>query len=161
MQLPYGQGNFSMYVFIPQDGKSLNELTQSLNQESWENWNNNFYERIVDIEFPRFKFEYEAKLNDVLTDMGMGVAFTDFANYEGINHDGGLKIDFVKHKSFIEVNEEGTEAAAVTVVGMKLTSAGPTQTIPFTVNKPFMFAITEKSTGAILFMGTVNNPQKN
>ncbi len=158
VQLPYGQGNFSMYVFLPQDGKSLKELTQSLNQENWESWDNSFYERTVDIEFPRFKFEYEKKLNDVLSDMGMGVAFTDFANFEGINRNGGLKIDFVKHKSFIEINEEGTEAAAVTVVAIiEYTSAQPQKTY-FRVNKPFMFAITEKSTGAILFMGTVKNP---
>ena len=89
----------------------------------------------------------------------MGIAFSPFgADFTGINKNGGLNIDYVKHKSFIEVNEEGTEAAAVTVVAIELTSVGPDQNILFKVNRPFMFAITEKSTGAILFIGTVKSP---
>lgn len=160
VQLPYGQGNFSMTVFLPQEGKSLQEFTENLGKESWENWNDNFAERNVDIEFPKFKFAYEITLNDVLTEMGMGIAFTGAADFTGINRGGGLNIDYVKHKSFIEVNEEGTEAAAVTVVAIERTSAGGSTKVPFIANRPFLFTITEKSTGAILFMGTVKNPQK-
>jgi len=89
----------------------------------------------------------------------MGIAFTDGADFTGINKNGGLKIDYIKHKSFIEVNEEGTEAAAVTVVAIELTSVGPGSNPSFIANRPFMFAITEKSTGAILFIGTVKNPE--
>jgi serine protease inhibitor len=106
-----------------------------------------------------FKYGYEIKLNDILTEMGMGVAFTSAADFTGINREGKLRIDYVKHKSFIEVNEEGTEAAAVTIVAIERFSAGP-QKIPFYVNRPFFYAITEKSTGAVLFMGTVKNPLK-
>jgi serpin B len=113
--------------------------------------------KTVDILMPKFKFPYEIKLNDVLTDMGMGIAFGSAADFGGINRAGGLNIDYVKHKSFIEVNEEGTEAAAVTVVAIERTSVGH-EKIYFHVTRPFMFAITEKTTGALLFMGTVKNP---
>ena len=159
IQLPYGQGNYNMYVFLPNEDKTLQDITDNLNGDNWELWKENFYERNVDIEFPKFKYEYEIKLNDILSDMGMGIAFSPFgADFTGINKNGGLNIDYVKHKSFIEVNEEGTEAAAVTVVAIELTSVGPDQNILFKVNRPFMFAITEKSTGAILFIGTVKSP---
>lgn len=162
VQLPYGQGNYTMYVFLPQSGKSLQDITENLGKESWKNWDENFVEKNVDIELPKFKFEYELTMNEVLTDMGMGIAFTrDVADFTGINRGGGLNIDYVKHKSFIEVNEEGTEAAAVTVVAIEFTSVGGTSKVPFYVNRPFLFTITEKSTGAVLFMGTVKNPLLN
>jgi len=162
VQLPYGQGNYTMNIFLPQAGKSLQDITENLNKENWKNWNKNFVETNVDIELPKFKFEYELTMNQVLTDMGMGIAFTrGVADFTGINRGGNLNIDYVKHKSFIEVNEEGTEAAAVTVVAIEFTSVGGTTKVPFYVNRPFLFAITEKSTGAVLFMGTVRNPQLN
>ncbi len=89
----------------------------------------------------------------------MGIAFTrGLADFTGINKDGNLNIDYVKHKTFIEVNEKGTEAAAVTVVAIELTSVGP-QNMQFNVNRPFLYAITEKDTNAILFIGTVKNPK--
>ena len=132
-------------------------LTQ-LNKQNWDNWMKLFKTtQTVDIMLPKFKFPYEIKLNDVLSDMGMGIAFGSNADFTGINRGGGLNIDYVKHKSFIEVNEEGTEAAAVTIVAIERTSAGPSKTY-FHVNRPFMFAITEKTTGAIMFMGTVKQP---
>ncbi len=158
IQLPYGQGNYNMYVFLPHTDKTLQDITDNLNTENWESWKESFYEANVDIEFPKFKYGYEIKLNEVLSEMGMGIAFTDGADFTGINKNGGLNIDYVKHKSFVEVNEEGTEAAAVTVVAIELTSVGLDQNVPFKVNRPFMFTITEKSTGAILFIGTVKSP---
>ncbi len=162
LQLPYGQGNYTMYVFLPQAGKSLQNITEILGKENWKNWDENFVEMNVDIELPKFKFEYELTMNQVLTEMGMGIAFTrGAADFTGINRGGNLNIDYVKHKSFIEVNEEGTEAAAVTVVAIEYTSVGGTSKVPFYVNRPFLFAITEKSTGAVLFIGTVKNPQLN
>ena len=100
-------------------------------------------------------------LNDVLSEMGMKIAFTSAADFRGINRNGDLLIDYVKHKSFIEVNEEGTEAAAVTIVAIERTSAGGPEKIPFYVNKPFLYTITERSTGAVLFIGTVKNPNLN
>ncbi len=164
VELSYGKGNYNMYVFLPESGKTVNDITNELNEKNWNTWMKSFNViRDVDIKFPRFKYEYEITLNDVLTQMGMGIAFSGSkADFSGISKKDNLFIDYVKHKSFIEVNEEGTEAAAVTVVAIARTSLSPgPQKTPFIVNKPFMYAITEKSTGAILFMGTVKNPQKN
>jgi serpin B len=162
IELNYGKGNYNMYVFLPENGRTLDELVNKLDKENWETWMESFQEvQSVDIKLPKFKYEYEIMLNDVLTEMGMGIAFTGAADFTGINRGGGLNIDYVKHKSFIEVNEEGTEAAAVTVVAIERTSVGGPQKVPFVVNRPFLYAITEESTGAVLFMGTVKNPQVN
>jgi serpin B len=162
IELNYGKGNYNMYVFLPENGRTLDELVNKLDKENWETWMESFQEvQSVDIKLPKFKYEYEIMLNDVLTEMGMGIAFTGAADFTGINRGGGLNIDYVKHKSFIEVNEEGTEAAAVTVVAIERTSVGGPQKVPFVVNRPFLYAITEKSTGAVLFMGTVKNPLAN
>ncbi len=160
IQLSYGKGNYNMFVFLPSQNRELEEIIDQLDSENWKNWMESFEEtQRVDIKLPRFNYAYEIKLNDILSEMGMGIAFTGAADFTGINKRGGLRIDYVKHKSFIEVNEEGTEAAAVTVVAIELTSVGP-QKVPFHVNRPFFYAITEKDTGAILFMGTVKNPTK-
>jgi serpin B len=159
IQLSYGKENYNMYVFLPEPGKNLQDITEKLNSDNWKNWMTSFKTtQNVDIKFPKFKYEYEIKLNDVLTEMGMGVAFTGAADFTGINREGGLYIDYVKHKTFIDVNEEGTEAAAVTIVAIDKTSAGGQQKVTFYVNRPFLYAITEKTTGAVLFMGTVTNP---
>ncbi|MGE0021374.1 MAG: serpin family protein [Draconibacterium sp.] len=160
VQLSYGKGSYNMYVFLPNHDKKLQDIVDNLNADNWETWMKSFSEtQNVDIKFPKFKYGYEIKLNNVLTEMGMGVAFTSAADFTGINRSGSLNIDYVKHKSFIEVNEEGTEAAAVTIVAIERNSVEP-QKIPFYVNRPFFYAITEKSTGAVLFMGTVKNPLK-
>jgi serpin B len=161
VQLSYGKGNYNMYVFLPNQDKNLQDMIEKLDEENWETWMKSFnITQNIDIKFPKFKYGYEIKLNDILTEMGMGVAFTGAADFTGINRDGGLKIDYVKHKTFIEVDEKGTEAAAVTIVAIDKTSAGKPQKVAFYVNRPFFYAITEKSTGAVLFMGTVKNPLK-
>ncbi|QGY45179.1 serpin family protein [Maribellus comscasis] len=157
IQLPYGKGKYNMFVFLPETDKTLQDIVDKLDKDNWETWMQSFAEtEDVIISLPKFKYKYEIKLNDVLSEMGMGVAFTDAADFTGINKNGQLKIDFVKHKTFIEVNEEGTEAAAVTVVGVETTSVP--LFVEFNANRPFFYAITEKDTGAILFMGTVKNP---
>ena len=159
VKFSYGQGNYNMFVFLPEPKKSIQNVINELSEENWENWMQGFNEtQNVDIKFPRLKYAYEITMNDVLSEMGMGIAFTGAADFTGINRNGGLQIGYVKHKSFIEVNEEGTEAAAVTVVSIERTSAGGPQKIPFYVNKPFLYAVTEKDTGAILFIGSVKNP---
>lgn len=163
IQLSYGKGNYNMYIFLPESGRTLEEIVNNLDEDNWKTWMQSFQEtQSVDIKLPRFKYEYEIKLNDVLTEMGMGIAFkSGMADFSGINRLGGLNIDYVKHKSFIEVNEEGTEAAAVTIVAIERTSAGGPEKIPFYVNRPFLYVITEESTDAVLFMGTVKNPEGN
>lgn len=162
VRLPYGAGNYNMYLFLPHQENSAQDIVDKLDTDKWAEWMDSFSEPVnVDLKIPRFKYEYEIKLNDVLTDMGMGIAFTEAADFTGINKNGQLYIDYVKHKTFIEVNEEGTEAAVVTVVAVVRETSAGTQNIPFYVNRPFLYAITEKDTGAILFIGTVKNPQLN
>jgi serine protease inhibitor len=157
--LPYSNGSYNMTIFLPEPEKNLQDITDLLNEDNWKSWMESFaVTKNVDIKLPRFKYAYEIILNDVLTDMGMGIAFTGGADFTGINRNGDLRIDYVKHKSFIEVNEKGTEAAAVTIVAIDRTSVGGPEKILFHVNRPFMYVITEKNTGAILFMGTVKNP---
>nr|WP_319571523.1 serpin family protein [uncultured Draconibacterium sp.] len=159
VKLAYGAGNYNMFVFLPHEENSVKNIVNELNVDNWKSWMESFTDSVnIDMDLPRLKYKYEIKLNKVLSDMGMGVAFGDGANFTGINKGGGLKIDYVKHKTFIEVNEKGTEAAAVTVVAFENTSVGPSN-MQFNVNRPFLYAITEKDTDAILFMGTVKNPK--
>jgi serine protease inhibitor len=160
IEMPYGQGNFTMMVLLPNNGYSANDIVTNLSSENWNSWINNFSNQNVEITFPRFKFEYERKLNNDLISLGMPKAFSSIdADFTMINPDGGLYIDFVKHNSFVEVNETGTEAAAVTIVGIGQLSmpVGP-EYKPFMVNKPFLFAIRETTTNTILFIGKVSNP---
>jgi len=105
---------------------------------------------------PRFKYEYKRSLKDDLIDMGMGVAFTAAADFSNISN-SGLLISRVEHQTFIETNEEGTEAAAATVVVMidRISGGGP---LVITLDRPFLYFIHENSTGAILFMGRVSDP---
>jgi serine protease inhibitor len=156
-ELPYGQGNFSMTVLLPHEGFTTDDVADSLTQENWDFWISQLYMREVDLSLPKFKFEYKKQLNDVLTSLGLGIAFTDFADFSGINGTGGLQISKVMHKSFIEVNEEGTEAAAVTGVEIIVESL-PETPLQFHVNHPFVFALRETTTGAVLFLGKVQDP---
>jgi len=157
IELPYGDKKYSMVVLKSKAEVTPAQLMETLvDGEMWQTMVGAFHPVEADLSFPKFKFSYENKLNDELTEMGMGVAFSNAADFSGINADGNLSISEVKHKSFIEVNEEGTEAAAVTSVGIVL-SATP-QTYVFNVDRPFLFAIREMSTGLILFIGQVNNP---
>jgi serine protease inhibitor len=156
-EMPYGQGNFSMIVLLPKNGHSVSSLAGGLTPENWSDLTNNLQKANVAISMPRFKFEYERILNEDLTALGMGRAFSDFADFSRINGVGGLYISFVKHNSFVEVNEVGTEAAAVTVTGMATTSAGSEPSfIPFIADHPFVFVIRETTTNTILFMGRVS-----
>ena len=142
INLPYGEGRMSMYIFLPTQQSNLNDFLGTLNTEDWENWMTEFREQNVSIEIPKFKIEYGTKeLNDVLTSLGMGVAFdedhADFSRMASLEDIGGnLYIEKVAHKTYIEVNEEGSEAAAATSVGIGIRSLPP----PFNVNRPFFFA---------------------
>ena len=157
IELPYGRGNFSMVVLLPSSGFSVNDIVPLLTDENWTSWMSGFHTANLDLYMPKFKFEYEIQLNSMLSNMGMPGAFTESADFSGINGFGGIRISRVKHKTFVEVNEEGTEAAAVTSVEMVLTSM-PTVPAIFKVDKPFIFAIRETTTGAILFIGKVMDP---
>lgn len=156
VELPYGKGNWRMFLFLPSNGKTLSDVEKQLTPENWQSWLPQ-YDTLREVQFsmPRFTFAYEQSLKDALSAMGMEIAFTDKADLSGILPEGGLLITDVKHKTFIEVNEEGTEAAAVTSVEVGVTSIG--NFISF--NKPFLFAIAEKTTGSILFIGRLMKPE--
>jgi len=142
IDLPYGDGDFSMTVLLPQPQRDIDSLIAEFSQENWN--------------MPRFTLEYEIKLNDILTGLGMGIAFdaaqADLTKmYEGPER---VYIDQVKHKTFVEVNEEGTEAAAVTSVGIAITSVG----LWMRVDRPFIFVIRENQSQTILFVGKIVDP---
>jgi serpin B len=160
IELPYNQGNFVMSVLLPDAGKSVGDIIPLLSQENWNTWSKQFADRDIQLQLPKFKYAYEEKqMKPILSGMGMGVAFdADQADFTRINPEGGLYISRVLHKSYIATDEEGTEAAAVTAVEIGVTSAGPDQVYHFTVNRPFIYFIQEKSTGTILFIGNVMNP---
>ncbi|MEN8204069.1 MAG: serpin family protein [Bacteroidota bacterium] len=155
-ELPYKNGKFSMYVFLPDEGNTVNELVADLNGETWNNYLEQFSEATdFTIHMPRFEFDYKRSLKNDLAAMGLELAFSDEADFSGIS-DIDLLISEVMHKTYIKVNEEGTEAAAVTSISFGVTSAGPMNYLK--LDRPFLFAITENSSKSILFMGKVSEP---
>ncbi|MFQ5639825.1 MAG: serpin family protein [bacterium] len=159
VDLPYGDGLFSMTILLPKSEVELDSLIAEFNPENWQGWLSGFSERAVALSLPKLKLEYEKALNDVLKALGMAVAFhpkqADFSRmYTGPKD---LYISEVKHKTFVEVNEEGTEAAAVTSVEVTTTSAGP-KGIRMHVDHPFVLVIRENHSGTILFMGKIVEP---
>lgn len=157
LKIPYGNEDYTMVVIKPKSGSDVSDIIKALSAEQWDNWMNEFSSRETMLYLPKFKFEYEQELNDLLKSMGMEIAFNKtLADFSNINDSAQLYIDKVKHKTYIEVNEEGTEAAAVTSVQVGVTSVG--NNVFFDANKPFLFAIMEEETGAIVFMGRMMNP---
>ena len=151
--LPYGDGDVSMYIFLPNRDSNLDEFLGRLNAERWASWLSQFSEVRENsmMILPRFKLEYEVKLNDTLKALGMEIAFGSGADFSDMGP--SLFISEVRHKAFVEINEEGTEAAAATVV-VGVESAPPI----FEVDRPFFFAIYDSITKTILFMGVVREP---
>ncbi len=159
IELPYGAGNFSMIVLLPDHGLSLKQAIDSLTSERLDSILHKMDRKEVILALPRFRFEYTRSLNDDLLKMGMGIAFSEEADFSGINKTGGIMISEVLHKTFVEVNEEGTEAAAVTAVKIvKSSFREDQQPVYFTADHPFIFIICEKNTGSVVFIGCLNNP---
>jgi serine protease inhibitor len=156
--LPYGGGHLSMYVFLPGPRSDLEAFARLLQPRRWNAWMDDFHETDGRIELPRFKLAYEASLIQPLHDLGMAVAFGERADFAGICDSGRVQVDDVRHKALMEVNEEGTEAAAATSVTMVLTSFAPKRTFSMVVDRPFFCAIRDDRSGAILFMGAIVDP---
>jgi serpin B len=161
VSLPYGKGGVSLYLFLPDQGSSLDEFLKGFDFLKWEEWINSFNSAPGDVKLPRFKLEYEKTLNDPLKDLGMGAAFSAReADFSGARAERDIYISEVKHKAVVDVNEEGTEAAAATSVGISTTSARrPQERFTFVADRPFLMAIRDSQTGAILFMGAVTEPK--
>ena len=161
IRLPYGNGRMSMYIFLPGRESNLDTFLERLTPERWEQWMPQFYKQEVDLAMPKFKLKYKKQLNDPLKALGMDIAFNpggaDFSRMAPLEElEGNLYIGEVLHEAVVEVNEEGTEAAAATKVEIKVLiwSAPPM----FIVDRPFFFAIRDNETKTVLFMGVVVEP---
>lgn len=155
VDLPYGRDAFAMTVLLPKPGTTVDRLAGSLTTDSWSALVGRLHSADVDLHLPRLKLSYERTLNDDLQALGIRDAFVpDGANFTRMSPEGlHLFIDYVKQKTYVDVNEEGTEAAAVTVVAISVTSAP--QTVVMRVDRPYVFAIRERLSGTILFIGKI------
>lgn len=152
--LPYGNGSYEMIVVLPREGKKLSDVLVAMNGKQWKDNLKNTYSSEVDLKIPRFTSVYNRELNDVLKLLGMNAMFDPSkANLTKMSAVSSF-VSMVLQKAKIEVDEEGSKAAAVTVVETLTTAAPPSRPIMFHANRPFMYAIAEHSTGTIFFMGT-------
>ncbi|MFO7789258.1 MAG: serpin family protein [Bacteroidales bacterium] len=161
VEIPYGRGNFVMDVILPAQDQAPENVLSTLTAATWSEWTSSLYERPMILSMPKFKFEWGQKdLKGVLASLGMHDLFDEHAaDLSGINDQMQLYVSSVLHKTYIDVNEEGTEAAAVTSVAVNTTSAGDDpQPLHVNVNRPFIFLIRESSTESILFSGVVEDP---
>ncbi|UCG69730.1 MAG: serpin family protein [Thermoplasmata archaeon] len=160
LQLPYKDEELSMYVMLPREN-DIASMEPILDHEYLSNLKDDISAEYVDLYLPKFKFEQKYMLKEKLSAMGMPTAFGGGADFSGITSEADLFISKVIHQSFVEVNEEGTEAAAATAVVMKEFGGGGSSSpepIVFRADHPFLFFIEHKETGQILFMGKVENP---
>ena len=156
LEMLYKGEELSMLVLLPKD-EDMAKLEQSLTAENLAEWREGLFERTIDVYMPKFKFETKYFMVETLSEMGMPTAFNPtVADFSGMTGGRDLFISQVIHQAFVDVNEEGTEAAAATVIVMELTTAGPMNN--FRADHPFIFIIQERETGNILFMGRVVDP---
>lgn len=159
IRLPYGNQRYAMYVFIPRKAAGLPDFIRSLDETHWTQWTSQFARRSGQIVIPKFETTYSKQLNDALKEMGMRLAFDDRrADFSRIHP--YLFISDVEHKTWVKVDEEGTEAAAATSIGVSVAAiaVAPMPSFVMIVDQPFFFAITEQQSGALLFAGVVMDP---
>ncbi len=152
--IPYGNGAFSMVVLLPRFGQTVEQLVDSLTGASWQAATADAVTVVRDeasLSLPKFTMSFDARLNTPLQALGMGIAFSDLADFSRMTP-SSVAISDVRQKTWVQVNEEGTEAAAVTSVGIRATSGLPSAIV---VDRPFVFAIRERFSGALLFVGKV------
>lgn len=161
LELPYSGEDLSMVILLPKEDDPTS-LEKKLSAEDLSIWQKDVEKQRVKVYLPKFKFETKYMMADDLKEMGMPMAFSELADFSGMlsNTNEKLQIDAVIHQAFVDVNEEGTEAAAATAVTIGLTSVRTdVPKIPvFRADHPFIFLIRENSTGTILFMGRVSDP---
>lgn len=144
-----------MVAAVPRDGVTLDQLLDGLDLVRWNTWVTALDSADRTVVMPKFEFEFSIRLNDVLSDMGMEIAFDPGrADFSGSNRTAKLFIDRVQHKAFVRVDEEGTEAAAATSVTFVESVAPPR----FIVDRPFLLVLRERISGTILFVGKVVDP---
>jgi serpin B len=163
VRLRYRTSRLAMYVFLPAQKSSVAQFHQNLNAAAWDKWTQRLQTTEGHIRLPRFKLTYEVILNSALEKLGMGIAFDrQRARFDGINPlPPEIWIGQILHRAFVEINEEGTEAAAVTATMVPLSAlrvSKPPRTFEMIVDRPFFFAICDDQTNTILFMGSVEDP---
>lgn len=159
VQLPYGGGNFDMYVMMPSDNIPIRDFLKILNLATLQSWESQIGQTRLDVQLPRFSYSYTIPdMIPMLSQMGMGIAFGKKADFSDM-YNVPVYVSSAVHKAYIETNEEGTTAAAVTAIGMTATDSPAIYL--FKVDHPFVYTIQEKSSGAILFIGMVNDPSAN
>lgn len=159
-EIPYGNDkHISMYIFLPYKTSSLEKFLSELNNTIIESSINKMYSSDGILSFPKFKMKWDKDLKDNLVKLGMVSAFQGNADFTqmGSSPLGNIFLAFVKHSTFVDVNEEGTEAAAVTVVSGGSSSSPPLAR--FVADRPFFYIIRDNDTKSIIFMGTVTNPE--
>ncbi len=157
LDLPYGDGKFAMAFLLPAPGQTVDQLAASLTPERWAGWMARLIPQEGEVSLPRFELTFETTLNSVLSALGMEVAFdAGRADFSRILAQGGLFISEVRHKSYVRVDEEGTEAAAVTSVEVGITSV-PAYFV-FRADRPFLYVLHERASGALLFLGKLVDP---
>jgi serpin B len=159
LELPYVDKELSMIILLPKEPDGLSKLEQTLTAENLSQWLARLYSREVVVCVPKFKVTAQFSLASVLQSMGMTDAFSSDADFSGMDGKKDLFISAVIHKAYVDVGEEGTEAAAATGVVMKLTSVGPSETPVFRADHPFLFLIRDNKSGGILFIGRVTDPK--
>ena len=157
MSLPYGAGRMSLYVFLPKPGSSLSGLTAGTNADTWNGWMGQMKPTQMVIFLPKFQASFQATLNQPLIALGMGPAFGPEADFAPMGLHGSF-ISAVVHKATLDVDEEGTVAAASTAVVMSR-SARPMPKTVMRVDHPFFCAIRDNATGTLLFAGVIEDPQ--
>jgi len=159
LELPYGDGRSSMLVMLPRHSSDLVQLEKDFTDPVVSRWIARLAPRSVEVYMPRFRLEAHYDLEQVLPALGMPDAFdarrADFSRMDGLRD---LFIGLVTHKAFVDVTEEGTEAAASTAVGMRTTSVAPEPPVRFRADHPFLFVIRDGRSGAVLFLGRLSKP---
>lgn len=159
VELAYKEQDLSMVIFLPAKGASLDDFERNFSEKQFSQWQNLFTAREVEVHLPRFTLTWEQELGKVLKSMGMANSFTSDADFSGMTGHKELFISEIVHKAFVQVNEEGTEAAAATGVVMRLTSVQP-KPIVFRADRPFIFIIKDNLSGSVLFIGRIVEPQE-
>jgi len=159
VEIPYEGKEISMMIILPHERYGMKKLESKLNDELYNKYIRSLYETKVDLALPKFKFSADYELNDPLKELGMESAFNEDADFSGITEKKELFISDVIHKSFVDVNEKGTEAAAATGVVFRKSSA-IMKTSKFNADHPFIFIIKDNKSSSILFLGRIMNPNE-
>lgn len=153
VDLPYGDSAFTMTVILPKPGTSVESVADGLTQDSWRSLSASYRNQLVELWLPKVTLSWQRGLIPDMQALGMRIAFTDAADFSRMTTNYPVEISLLQQNTFVAIDEEGTEAAAVTIVGVQPTAAPVAVTMR--VDRPFIFVIRERLSGAVLFMGKI------